>query len=85
MNEDTCVNAPQVTESASTAAGNCTWYVNTIDPYVYGRAYWYAYPTLPERSQRAYDIVKALSKAKLLKLDTAKQFMEAMDAVIEVL
>jgi hypothetical protein len=86
MSDTITANNVKITEVDTTAnQPGSFWCGSTSGPYVYGRAYFYAYPTFPARSEQAYKIVKALDKAKLLKLETAKQFMAAMDAVIEVL
>lgn len=43
------------------------------------------YPLYIDKGKQAYEVVKKLVEVKLLALKTAKQFMDAMDAVLKAL
>lgn len=48
---------------------------------------WYLYPTytVEDKGKQAFELVKKLQEIKLIKLTTAKQFADTMDAVLKVL
>ena len=82
------LNCSSWTISGWATTGNTT----TINCYPYWQMntplyYSYSYPLYfrEDKGEKAFAVVKALQKSGAIQLKTAKQFMDVMDAVLQVL